>query len=235
MRAHAHAPSPLTPPFPLTHAPAPPLFHPPPPPQTTPLIAGLTVGSAAYAAKLAIEAFAKYKAAPRLRAYYKVSEQEGWGGRVLAARALSLSDSIPPSIPLFPLSLSLSLQGGFLPEMTRREAALILGLRESAPQERVREAHRRIMIANHPDAGARWWWWREREKKKKKRGGWFFFSRSARALTLPLSPSPLLRRLLLPGHQGQRGQGHAAGQGQAGRQRVLKRDQRESRECVFFV
>lgn len=37
--------------------------------------------------------------------------------------------------------------------MTRREAALILGLRESAPTERVREAHRRIMIANHPDAG----------------------------------------------------------------------------------
>ena len=172
MCAHAHAPYPLTPPFPLTHAPAPPSFT--PPPQTTPLIAGLTVGSAAYAAKLAIEAFAKYKAAPRLRAYYKVSEQEGWGGRVLAARALSLSDSIPPSIPLFPLSLSL--QGGFLPEMTRREAALILGLRESAPQERVREAHRRIMIANHPDAGARWWWWREREKKKKKReeGGFFF-------------------------------------------------------------
>ena len=42
-----------------------------------------------------------------------------------------------------------------MPEMTRREAALILGLRESAPQERVREAHRRIMIANHPDAGRR--------------------------------------------------------------------------------
>ena len=44
-------------------------------------------------------------------------------------------------------------QGGFLPEMTRREAALILGLRESAPAERVRDAHRRVMIANHPDAG----------------------------------------------------------------------------------
>lgn len=44
-------------------------------------------------------------------------------------------------------------KGGFLPEMTRREAAMILGLRESAPEERVKEAHRRIMIANHPDAG----------------------------------------------------------------------------------
>jgi DnaJ family protein C protein 19 len=27
------------------------------------------------------------------------------------------------------------------------------GLRESAPEEKVKEAHRRIMIANHPDSG----------------------------------------------------------------------------------
>lgn len=37
--------------------------------------------------------------------------------------------------------------------MTRREAALILGLRESATAEKVKEAHRKVMIANHPDAG----------------------------------------------------------------------------------
>jgi DnaJ family protein C protein 19 len=44
-------------------------------------------------------------------------------------------------------------KGGFQSEMSRREAALILGIRESAPEEKVKEAHRRIMIANHPDAG----------------------------------------------------------------------------------
>ena len=44
-------------------------------------------------------------------------------------------------------------QGGFLPEMTRREAAQILGVRDSAAEEKVKEAHRKIMIANHPDAG----------------------------------------------------------------------------------
>lgn len=38
--------------------------------------------------------------------------------------------------------------------MTRREAALILGVREGAPEEKIKEAHRRIMIANHPDSGA---------------------------------------------------------------------------------
>lgn len=44
-------------------------------------------------------------------------------------------------------------KGGFLPTMTRREASLILGLRESAAEDKVKDAHRRIMIANHPDSG----------------------------------------------------------------------------------
>ncbi|EYU42589.1 hypothetical protein ABFS83_14G115600 [Erythranthe nasuta] len=44
-------------------------------------------------------------------------------------------------------------EGGFQQTMTRREAALILGVRESTPQDKVREAHRRVMVANHPDAG----------------------------------------------------------------------------------
>nr|XP_016503703.1 PREDICTED: mitochondrial import inner membrane translocase subunit TIM14-1-like [Nicotiana tabacum] len=43
--------------------------------------------------------------------------------------------------------------GGFQPKMTKREAALILGIREGARPDKVREAHRRVMIANHPDAG----------------------------------------------------------------------------------
>ncbi|KAJ7972436.1 Mitochondrial import inner membrane translocase subunit TIM14 [Quillaja saponaria] len=44
-------------------------------------------------------------------------------------------------------------EGGFEPTMTRREAALILGNRESTPGDKIKEAHRRVMIANHPDAG----------------------------------------------------------------------------------
>ncbi|XP_050228410.1 mitochondrial import inner membrane translocase subunit TIM14-3-like [Mercurialis annua] len=44
-------------------------------------------------------------------------------------------------------------EGGFQPVMTRREAALILGIRESTPSDKVKEAHRRVMVANHPDAG----------------------------------------------------------------------------------
>ncbi len=37
--------------------------------------------------------------------------------------------------------------------MTRREAALILGVRESSKAERIKEAHRRVLLINHPDKG----------------------------------------------------------------------------------
>ncbi|KAF0685084.1 Aste57867_22958 [Aphanomyces stellatus] len=43
--------------------------------------------------------------------------------------------------------------GPFEDKMTRREAALILGVRESASPDRIRNAHRKLLIANHPDTG----------------------------------------------------------------------------------
>jgi hypothetical protein len=43
--------------------------------------------------------------------------------------------------------------GGFNEKMTRREAAQILGVRESADEKRIKDAHRRILMANHPDKG----------------------------------------------------------------------------------
>ncbi|EDV34131.1 uncharacterized protein Dana_GF21144, isoform A [Drosophila ananassae] len=42
-------------------------------------------------------------------------------------------------------------RGGFQERMTPREAAQILGTSLSAPQARLREAHRQVMLANHPD------------------------------------------------------------------------------------
>ncbi|XP_004494836.1 mitochondrial import inner membrane translocase subunit TIM14-3-like [Cicer arietinum] len=44
-------------------------------------------------------------------------------------------------------------EGGFQATMTRREAALILGVRPHTPTDKIKEAHRRVMVANHPDAG----------------------------------------------------------------------------------
>ncbi|XP_009983229.1 PREDICTED: dnaJ homolog subfamily C member 15-like, partial [Tauraco erythrolophus] len=50
-------------------------------------------------------------------------------------------------------SLSLYYKGGFEQKMSRREASLILGVSPSASKAKIRTAHRRIMILNHPDKG----------------------------------------------------------------------------------
>lgn len=44
-------------------------------------------------------------------------------------------------------------EGGFEETMTRREAALILGIRESSSAKRIKDAHRKLLILNHPDTG----------------------------------------------------------------------------------
>ncbi|XP_061832324.1 mitochondrial import inner membrane translocase subunit TIM14 [Nerophis lumbriciformis] len=44
-------------------------------------------------------------------------------------------------------------KGGFEPKMTRREAALVLGISPAASKNKIREAHRKLMILNHPDRG----------------------------------------------------------------------------------
>ncbi|XP_012578598.1 PREDICTED: dnaJ homolog subfamily C member 15 [Condylura cristata] len=50
-------------------------------------------------------------------------------------------------------SLSSYYKGGFEQQMSRREASLILGVSPSAGKAKIRTAHRRIMILNHPDKG----------------------------------------------------------------------------------
>ncbi|KAK0665993.1 hypothetical protein QBC41DRAFT_257104 [Cercophora samala] len=45
-------------------------------------------------------------------------------------------------------------KGGFEPKMNKREASLILSLQESSiTKEKVRKAHRTLMLLNHPDRG----------------------------------------------------------------------------------
>ena len=44
-------------------------------------------------------------------------------------------------------------EGGFEDKMSRKEAALILGVRESSSTKRIKEAHRKLLILNHPDTG----------------------------------------------------------------------------------
>ncbi|KAI1822321.1 mitochondrial chaperone [Xylaria intraflava] len=45
-------------------------------------------------------------------------------------------------------------KGGFESRMTKKEASLILALNESAiTKDKVRKAHRTLMLLNHPDRG----------------------------------------------------------------------------------
>ena len=43
--------------------------------------------------------------------------------------------------------------GAFEDKMSRREASLILGIRETADEKKILDAHKRLMVLNHPDAG----------------------------------------------------------------------------------
>ncbi|KAI0907963.1 mitochondrial chaperone [Ustulina deusta] len=45
-------------------------------------------------------------------------------------------------------------KGGFEPRMTKKEASLILCLNEGAiTKDKIRKAHRNLMLLNHPDRG----------------------------------------------------------------------------------
>lgn len=44
-------------------------------------------------------------------------------------------------------------KGGFESKMSRREAALILGVSPNAQSKKIKDAHKRIMLLNHPDRG----------------------------------------------------------------------------------
>uniref|UniRef100_M4BSV3 J domain-containing protein n=1 Tax=Hyaloperonospora arabidopsidis (strain Emoy2) TaxID=559515 RepID=M4BSV3_HYAAE len=87
------------------------------------LLGGLGVAGAALSARYALQIYEAYKNRPRSE---KVASS--WKYRNFY-------------------------DGPFEDKMTRREAALILGVRESASTERIRNAHRKLLILNHPDTG----------------------------------------------------------------------------------
>ncbi|ORX36717.1 hypothetical protein BD324DRAFT_626925 [Kockovaella imperatae] len=44
-------------------------------------------------------------------------------------------------------------RGGFKNKMDESEALQVLGLKQPITEKRLKEAHRRLMLANHPDRG----------------------------------------------------------------------------------
>lgn len=77
----------------------------------------------------------------------------GFTGRYLLKNKHVFKKAID-SLPINESSLfSKYYSGGFDAKMTRREAALILGVSINAKSDRIKNAHKKIMIINHPDRG----------------------------------------------------------------------------------
>jgi DnaJ homolog subfamily C member 19 len=88
------------------------------------MLAGMAVAGAAYASRAAVLAWRNFAAR---------------GGTGIGGSAA----------PRFPRAFA----GGFEEVMSRKEALNILGLREGAKKDAIRDAHRKLMRANHPDNG----------------------------------------------------------------------------------
>nr|CAH0113434.1 unnamed protein product [Daphnia galeata]SVE76805.1 EOG090X0MNL [Daphnia longispina] len=82
----------------------------------------------------------------------------GFAGRTLLRSAPAMTTKFNEIIKQFPMDTESLLgskyyKGGFDAKMSKREASLILGISPTANKIRVKEAHKRIMLANHPDRG----------------------------------------------------------------------------------
>ncbi|KAL6484765.1 hypothetical protein MHYP_G00068100 [Metynnis hypsauchen] len=78
----------------------------------------------------------------------------GFAGRYAFHLWKPLGQAITETAKKFPsTAFSAYYKGGFEQKMTKREASLILGISPTSTKTKVREAHRRIMVLNHPDKG----------------------------------------------------------------------------------
>jgi DnaJ homolog subfamily C member 19 len=70
-----------------------------------------------------------------------------------SAKMAEAIQNFPKNFDAESLASSKYYRGGFDPKMSKREAALILGVSPSASKLKVKDAHKRIMVLNHPDRG----------------------------------------------------------------------------------
>ena len=74
-------------------------------------------------------------------------------GAIIIRTALRRIQKTGPIRPNLNGIFSSYYRGGFDRTMTPREAARILGISPSATSQVINEAHRRLMLKNHPDKG----------------------------------------------------------------------------------
>ncbi|XP_060909115.1 dnaJ homolog subfamily C member 15 [Labrus mixtus] len=78
----------------------------------------------------------------------------GFAGRYAFQLWKPLGQVFSETVKKMPTSaFSTYYKGGFEQKMCRREASLVLGISPTSAKAKVREAHRRIMVLNHPDKG----------------------------------------------------------------------------------
>lgn len=121
-----------------------------------------SVSALAYAGSSAIQSYQEWKAAQptpeELEEMRKQEEKEQQRQQQDAAAGASASrdEADRPRENVFRQWFDVGTkyyEGGFEDQMTRREAALILGVRESSSPARIKEAHRKLLVLNHPDTG----------------------------------------------------------------------------------
>ena len=110
------------------------------------IVGGLGLLVAAVSAQYALSAYQQYKIASAAKASNPDSDSASKTGGQQSASTGGFSFTSTWFAKNF-------YDGGFEDKMTRREAALILGVRESASADRIKEAHRRVLSINHPDKG----------------------------------------------------------------------------------
>ncbi|RVE73608.1 hypothetical protein OJAV_G00033150 [Oryzias javanicus] len=79
----------------------------------------------------------------------------GFAGRYVMQAMKQMEPQVKQALQSFPKTAFGGgyYRGGFEPKMTKREAALVLGVSPTANKNKIREAHRKLMILNHPDRG----------------------------------------------------------------------------------
>ncbi|KAI8556386.1 hypothetical protein RHMOL_Rhmol05G0249000 [Rhododendron molle] len=126
----------------------------------TPLIAGIAVAAAAYAGRYSIQAWQAFKARPpRLRKFYEGGFQPTMTKReaalILGVRCpvqFTCTSTNPGAQSHHPLAGN-PIKAGAIAPCGLAPKELIAPMRESTPADKIKEAHRRVMVANHPDAG----------------------------------------------------------------------------------
>ncbi|CAH1792323.1 unnamed protein product [Owenia fusiformis] len=78
----------------------------------------------------------------------------GFAGRYASRHAKTMGQTLKKQMDSIPSgSFSKYYKGGFEPKMSKREAGLVLGVSPSSSPAKMKEAHKRIMLLNHPDRG----------------------------------------------------------------------------------